>query len=298
MTGKGIAAAVAALALTLTAGAGARPRGKADLVEKRISPTPAQVAPGASFTVTDVVMNRGARMARASATRYYLRNVGASILVGVRRVPALKPHRSSRAQARLTVPEAAPAAVFALVACVDATRSVAETNERNNCHAATARLSVTRPVAPPPATTTTTTTTTAVDSDHDGFTDTADCGPSDASIRRLQDRALDRQLGVVDRANGVRRLSGGRPRAPAEGQKLEGHTAIAVGQHRLRAAADQSGARGLARPVSGRIAPVDPDVVLQIDALALGIGAGGYEHGEKLGRGSPRDSCRDGAHRE
>jgi hypothetical protein len=184
MSGKGLAAAVVLLALTSTVGAGAGPRAKADLLEKRVGATPATVARGASFTVTDVVTNRGAATARASTTRYYLRRGSVSILAGVRRVPALRPHRSSRARTRLTVPAAAPAAAFTLVACVDATGSVAEANERNNCRAARAPLVVTGPVEPPPPTTTTTTTTTTApaDSDHDGFVDSSDCGPHDASV--------------------------------------------------------------------------------------------------------------------
>lgn len=129
-------AAIALAAAVLTGPAAeAQPGRKADLVERQLGNPPAQVAPGQSFTVNDAVLNRGALRAGASVTRYYLVGGGTVLVIGSRQVPALKRHHRSRGRVRLAIPAEAPAGRYSLLACVDAKRRVAETNQRNNCRA-------------------------------------------------------------------------------------------------------------------------------------------------------------------
>ncbi|HET6869696.1 MAG TPA: hypothetical protein VFH80_27530, partial [Solirubrobacteraceae bacterium] len=86
------AAAVVLPALALSGGASARAPGRAaDLVEARVGTPPARVLPGASFQLHDTVTNRGRALAGRSVTRYYLRSAQASMLIGARPVPALRP---------------------------------------------------------------------------------------------------------------------------------------------------------------------------------------------------------------
>jgi hypothetical protein len=173
--------AVAAAALVATATAGARPQKKADLVERAIGSAPAQLTPGASFTLASVVVNRGAAKAGASVTRYFLRTGQTALVAGVARVPALAPHRRARGSAHHAVPASAGAATYAVVACADALRAVAETNERNNCRTAHGQVTVAAapapapPPPPPPA-------PGVADSDQDGTPDNADCASRDRSI--------------------------------------------------------------------------------------------------------------------
>jgi hypothetical protein len=181
-----VVALVLGIALTLTATAGARPQTGADLVERSLGVSPAQLAPGDGLTVADVVTNRGGKKAPASTTRYFLTNGKTRLVAGSRRVPTLKAHRSSRARTQLTIPGDTPVGDYSVLACADATRSVRETNERNNCRTAPSQVAL-RPKAPPP---------TAADSDHDGTPDSADCAPHDASIHPGAEDQPD--LGFVD----------------------------------------------------------------------------------------------------
>ena len=140
-----VAVMVLAATLATALAADAQGRRKPDLVERQLGNPPAQLSPGVSFKVADVSGNRGAASAGASLTRYYLVS-GATVLpAGARRVPALKRHHRSRGRVRLSIPVSAPAGRYSLLACVDANRRVAESNERNNCRAARRRVVVPGP---------------------------------------------------------------------------------------------------------------------------------------------------------
>ncbi|MEN3281897.1 MAG: hypothetical protein V7607_3037, partial [Solirubrobacteraceae bacterium] len=188
-----IACAAAALSAALAADAHARTR--ADLVESRVSNPPKQLAAGRSFTVTDVVTNRGAARARRSVTRYYLRDGTTVLLAGARHVPALKRHARSRRKVRLSLLARTPGGRYAVVACVDATRRVTESSERNNCRTARRRIGVPGPNGVIPASKPSSSLTSA-DSDRDGDPDSVDCAPHDASVHQ---GATDRpDLGFLD----------------------------------------------------------------------------------------------------
>ena len=136
---------VVAATLATALAANAQGRRKPDLVERQVGNPPAQLSAGGSFTIRDLAANHGAAGARRSLTRYYLVSGGTVLPAGARRVPALKRHHRSRGRVRLTVPASAPAGRYSLLACVDANRRVAESNERNNCRSSRRRVVVPGP---------------------------------------------------------------------------------------------------------------------------------------------------------
>lgn len=172
---------VFAAALASPPTADARGRRKPDLFERQIGNPPAQLSAGMSFQIADVARNRGRATARASVTRYYIADRGFMLVAGARRVPAIKSHHRSRGTARLSIPAHAPPGRYSLVACVDAKRRVAESNEQNNCRTARGRVVVPdagslAPLPAPPS------PVTSVDSDGDGVPDIVDCAAHDSAI--------------------------------------------------------------------------------------------------------------------
>src|SRR5215468_3372653 len=123
-----------------------------DLVESSASMSPASpvVAPGNSFSVTDVARNAGAAASGTSTTRYYLsldgvKNAGDTLLSGTRTVPGLAVAATSSGTVTVTVPSTTAVNTYFLLACADDLGAVAENNEGNNCVVASGAVTVTRP---------------------------------------------------------------------------------------------------------------------------------------------------------
>ncbi|HEV8437730.1 MAG TPA: SBBP repeat-containing protein [Methylomirabilota bacterium] len=133
--------------------------GKPDLAETAVSNPPRDLPPGASFSVSDTVENRGLGDAPASTTRYRLLSTSLNVLLtGNRSVPALVPGATNSGSATVTIPSSIALGTYQLLACADDSRAVAETDDTNNCAASSASVRVSRPdlqetsVSNPPAT--------------------------------------------------------------------------------------------------------------------------------------------------
>jgi parallel beta-helix repeat protein len=124
--------------------------GRPDLTLTSLSEPPPAVALGGSFAVTDTVLNQSAFPAGASRIQYYLsldslKNTGDRLLTGSRAVPSLAPGAVSTGTVSLTVPTSAPAGTYLLLACVDDTGLVVESDETNNCRASASSVQVGKP---------------------------------------------------------------------------------------------------------------------------------------------------------
>ena len=118
-----------------------------DLIESSVNSPTTIAGPGSTLSVTDVTINPGGGAAAASITQYYLsafslKTSAARLLNGNRSVAALNPGMSSAGGAAVSVPADMAAGNYYLFACADDTNLVAESNESNNCVAATSRIQV------------------------------------------------------------------------------------------------------------------------------------------------------------
>ena len=118
-----------------------------DLAETAVSAPPPIKARGTTFPVTDTVQNQGAVGVGVSTTRYYLsldgvKSAGDTLLTGTRSVPALAAGASHSATVTVTIPAATPPNTYFLLACADASSTVIETSEANNCKAAGTTITV------------------------------------------------------------------------------------------------------------------------------------------------------------
>jgi len=121
-----------------------------DLLETDLSAPPATIARGASFAVTDTVLNQGAVAAGASTTRFYLsadqiKDGNDRLLTGTRAVPALAAGATSSGTVSVTVPSNMVLGTYYLIACADNTTTVTESDETNNCRASDTTVQVTMP---------------------------------------------------------------------------------------------------------------------------------------------------------
>lgn len=157
----GVVTALAGSLLTLAPGP-AEAAGRADLRVAKASVDKTSVVEGATVTVTHVVQNRGRRKAGPSTTRVYLtKDVAASLearrtsrtnprsaltdlrLVGKAAVRAIAPGgKRSIGTTRFTVPAGVPAGAYRVVVCADDYGKVRESEEGNNCLAASKSLQV------------------------------------------------------------------------------------------------------------------------------------------------------------
>lgn len=143
--GLSVVGAVLALALSgVPAAAGGRP----DLVETSIAVLKFTVPGGGSFRVTDLVRNRGDAAAPRSRTGYYIsrdRTLGApDVRVGARSLDGIPPGTGWGSRTRVRIPASAAPGKYWLLGCADDRRRIPESNERNNCRAATRPLTVRR----------------------------------------------------------------------------------------------------------------------------------------------------------
>jgi hypothetical protein len=144
------AALVASLAASASAYSAPRDsvRLKPDLVVSSLANPPTVVFQGDGFSVRDRTRNIGRATAHATVTRYYLSQSGRRTAVGKRSVAALKPSRSAAGSVTANVPASLETGGYSLVACADATGTVNEASDRNNCRTASTKVLVKKP--PPP----------------------------------------------------------------------------------------------------------------------------------------------------
>ncbi|MGE3540790.1 MAG: CARDB domain-containing protein [Candidatus Tectimicrobiota bacterium] len=124
--------------------------GVANLLIDSLSSPPAAATPGSSFQVTETVSNQGTLTASASTTRYYLspdpvKSSTDTLLTGTRAVPSLAPGAASTGTASVTIPTSTLQGTYFVLACADATNTVVESNENNNCRATTGTVQVGSP---------------------------------------------------------------------------------------------------------------------------------------------------------
>ena len=166
---------------------------RADLALGSVSKPPASGAPGSSFRATDITKNRGRAAARASKTRFYLslnsKKDAADLPLGQRRVKRLRKGKASKGTLTLHVPSAAATGAYLLLACADYANKLRESNERNNCRAASARMQVGAAAAGGGGggggggTGGAGGASASGDRDGDGVPNESDCEPDDATIK-------------------------------------------------------------------------------------------------------------------
>ena len=152
-------AATAAVVLALLAPVGAvAAKKKADLIVSAIGNPPATVDAGKGFSLSSTVKNKGKKKAKASSVTFHLsldaKVDDSDVSIGSSPTPALKPKKSSTADAALDVPGSVKAGVYSIVGCADGGNAVKEKKETNNCRASTGSVRVTTAVPPIPPDTT------------------------------------------------------------------------------------------------------------------------------------------------
>jgi subtilase family serine protease len=121
-----------------------------DLVETVVSTAATVLTPGATFNVTDTVVNHGAS-ATGFVVAFHLSLDGAYggaddvALAATRSVSALGASASSTATTKLQVPASAPAGNYHVCAMADALNAVVESVESNNTLCTSSSISITRP---------------------------------------------------------------------------------------------------------------------------------------------------------
>ena len=150
-----IAGSLALIALALIIGVGsadAKPKKKPkkpDLQVEAIAGNPGSTRPGASFELTDTVVNAGKKKAKASVVAFSLsldrKADGSDVALGSRRVPKLKPRKTSTGTTSVRIPAEITPARYFLIACADAEEKVKEKKEGNNCRLSDDRSEVAGP---------------------------------------------------------------------------------------------------------------------------------------------------------
>jgi cysteine-rich repeat protein len=112
-----------------------------DLVVDVLGDPPASLGPGMSFSITDTTRNGGTAAAASSVVGYFLsstpvRGPGAHRLTKQRSIGPLAAGEASTGTVTALVPAAVPPGTYFLIACADRRSQVFESNEKNNCVAA------------------------------------------------------------------------------------------------------------------------------------------------------------------
>ena len=141
------AAVVVVLVIVAATALGAANRGP-DLLLSSVSAPSTQLPPGSMFGESITKKNIGNKRARASITAFYLSPAaklghGAIQLAEAVRIRALDAGKKIKRTANLVIPRAIAAGSYFLIDCADAHHQVKERNERNNCHVAVGRVTVT-----------------------------------------------------------------------------------------------------------------------------------------------------------
>lgn len=118
-----------------------------DLVISSLSSPPASVAAGGKFAISDTATNQGTVYAIPSSTRYYLsldatKSAGDIALSGTRAIGGLAPGAASSGGRTLTVPAPRTVGTYYLLACADDTGKVGESDDSNNCRAASTVVTI------------------------------------------------------------------------------------------------------------------------------------------------------------
>jgi CARDB len=141
---------VAVAALWLAASADAAP--KSNLRVSSLGKPPAVVEAGKKFALKITVANDGGGTARSSSVGFYLGYdaelaFGKAGSLGKLATPKLAKGKSKRGKAKLKVPSDAPVGQSLwVVACADDTSRVSESDEADNCRAASPSVKVTAPL--------------------------------------------------------------------------------------------------------------------------------------------------------
>lgn len=131
----GFAAITAAALLALLPGTGQAQTPRPDLVVSGVDAPPSTALPGDGFAITANVFNQGTSGAGTSVTKFYLVGAGGvkKNLKGVQNVPALGIGASDASPATLQIYSDTAPGTYTFQACADGDKTVAESNELNNC---------------------------------------------------------------------------------------------------------------------------------------------------------------------
>jgi hypothetical protein len=146
-------ALAAALGLGVVAPVAEAAAPRADLSETAIKINLTTVAPSGHLKLKDTVRNSGKAGAGRTSTGYYLskdrkKNKG-DILLGRRSVKKLKRGKSSKGSKTVKVPAKTKAGKYYVLACADSRGKLKEKRERNNCLAASKRVTISAPASKP-----------------------------------------------------------------------------------------------------------------------------------------------------
>jgi subtilase family serine protease len=119
-----------------------------DLTETSVTNPPGAMLVGSSFSINDTVKNIGDATAGASITRYYVsrttsKTSSSVLLTGSRSVPSLAVNAVSSGTVTVVIPLTTKPGTYYLLACADDTELVPESNEENNCKAASGTVVLT-----------------------------------------------------------------------------------------------------------------------------------------------------------